>query len=264
MNHAIVTTISDRCKRCYSCIRECPASAIRVIDGQAKVIEERCIACGHCVKVCSQDAKQIFSGTDVVYEFLRNEKTVAIVAPSFAASFPGNYQRVPSAIRKLGFEQVIETAFGADLIANEYINVIKSENEKTIISSACPAIVSYIQKYFVDLVPNLAQVVSPMIALGRYLKENLGKEVKIVFIGPCVAKKHEAQDESVAGAIDAVLTFTELKNMFNENDIDVDILEESDFDGPHAMMGKAYPLAGGLLKTTDVNDDILEKDIIVV
>ena len=264
MNHAIVTTISDRCKRCYSCIRECPASAIRVIDGQAKVIEERCIACGHCVKVCSQDAKQIFSETDVVYEFLRNEKTVAIVAPSFAASFPGNYQRVPSAIRKLGFEQVIETAFGADLIANEYINVIKSENEKTIISSACPAIVSYIQKYFVDLVPNLAQVVSPMIALGRYLKENLGKEVKIVFIGPCVAKKHEAQDESVAGAIDAVLTFTELKNMFNENDIDVDILEESDFDGPHAMMGKAYPLAGGLLKTTDVNDDILEKDIIVV
>lgn len=264
MNHAIVSTISDRCKRCYSCIRECPASAIRVIDGQAKVIEERCIACGHCVKVCSQDAKQIFSEIKTVYELLKNEKTIAIIAPSFAASFPDNYQKIPSAIRKLGFDQVIETAFGADLIANEYIEIIKSENEKTIISSACPAIVSYIQKYFVNLVPNLAQVVSPMIALGRYLKENIGDKVKIVFIGPCIAKKQEAQDESVSGVIDAVLTFTELKQMFRESEIDLYQLEDSDFDGPHAMMGKAYPLAGGLLKTTDVNDDILEKDIIVV
>lgn len=264
MNHAIVSTISDRCKRCYSCIRECPASAIRVIDGQAKVIEERCIACGHCVKVCSQDAKQIFSEIKTVYELLKNEKTIAIIAPSFAASFPDNYQKIPSAIRKLGFDQVIETAFGADLIANEYIEIIKSENEKTIISSACPAIVSYIQKYFVNLVPNLAQVVSPMIALGRYLKENIGDKVKIVFVGPCIAKKQEAQDESVSGVIDAVLTFTELKQMFRESEIDLYQLEDSDFDGPHAMMGKAYPLAGGLLKTTDVNDDILEKDIIVV
>ena len=264
MNHAIVSTISDRCKRCYSCIRECPASAIRVIDGQAKVIEERCIVCGHCVKVCSQDAKQIFSEIETVYELLKNEKTIAIVAPSFAASFPDNYQKVPSAIRKLGFDQVIETAFGADLIANEYIKIIKLENDKTIISSACPAIVSYIQKYFVNLVPNLAQVVSPMIALGRYLKENIGNEVKIVFVGPCIAKKQEAQDESVSGVIDAVLTFTELKQMFGESEIDLYQLEDSDFDGPHAMMGKAYPLAGGLLKTTDVNDDILEKDIIVV
>ena len=264
MNHAIVSTISDRCKRCYSCIRECPASAIRVIDGQAKVIEERCIVCGHCVKVCSQDAKQIFSEIETVYELLKNEKTIAIVAPSFAASFPDNYQKVPSAIRKLGFDQVIETAFGADLIADEYIKIIKLENDKTIISSACPAIVSYIQKYFVNLVPNLAQVVSPMIALGRYLKENIGNEVKIVFVGPCIAKKQEAQDESVSGVIDAVLTFTELKQMFGESEIDLYQLEDSDFDGPHAMMGKAYPLAGGLLKTTDVNDDILEKDIIVV
>lgn len=264
MNHAIVTTITDRCKRCYSCIRECPASAIRVIDGQAKVIEERCIACGHCVKVCSQDAKQIFSEIDLVYDILNSEKPVAIVAPSFAASFPDDYTKVATALRELGFYQVIETAFGADLISNDYINIIKSENHKTIISSACPAIVSYIQKYFVDLVPNLATVVSPMIALGRYLKDKFGENVKIVFIGPCIAKKQEAQDENVAGVIDAVLTFSEVKRMFRERKIDLNELTESDFDAPHAMMGKAYPLAGGLLKTTDVNDDILEKDIIVV
>ncbi len=264
MNHAIVSTITDRCKRCYSCIRECPAAAIRVIDGQAKVIEERCIACGHCVKVCSQDAKQIFSEIDETYQLLQSGNAVAIIAPSFAASFPGESRKVATALRKLGFTKVIETAFGADLIANEYMNVIKADNNKTVISSACPAVVSFIQKYYVDLIPNLAQVVSPMIALGRYLKETDGNDVKIVFIGPCVAKKHEAEDDNVAGVIDSVLTFTELKQMFNEQNNNINELENSDFDQPHAMMGKAYPLAGGLIKTIDVSGDILEKDIIVV
>ena len=264
MNHAIVTTITDRCKRCYSCIRECPAAAIRVIDGQAKVIEERCIACGHCVKVCSQDAKQIFSEIDDTYQLLQSGNAVAIIAPSFAASFPDEYRKVPTALKKLGFTKVIETAFGADLIANDYMDLIKAADDKTVISSACPAVVSFIQKYYVDLVPNLAQVVSPMIALGRYLKETDGDDVKIVFIGPCVAKKHEAEDDDVAGVIDSVLTFTELKQMFDEQNIIINELENSDFDEPQAMMGKAYPLAGGLIKTIDVSGDILEKDIIVV
>lgn len=264
MNQAIVTTITDRCKRCYSCIRECPASAIRVIDGQAKVIEERCIACGHCVKVCSQDAKQIFSEIDLTYDLLKTGNAVAILAPSFAASFPDDYRKIPTALRKLGFTQVIETAFGADLIANDYMALIKADNDKTVISSACPAVVSFIQKYYVDLIPNLAQVVSPMIAIGRYLKKEHQTDLKIVFIGPCVAKKHEAQDKEVDGVINAVLTFTELKQMLKEQLIEIDKLEESDFDEPHALMGKAYPLAGGLLKTTVINDDVLEKDIIVV
>ncbi len=264
MNHAIVTTITDRCKRCYSCIRECPAAAIRVIDGQAKVIEERCIACGHCVKVCSQYAKQIFSEIDLTYNLLHTGNAIAIVAPSFAASFPDEYRKIPSALKKLGFIKVIETAFGADLIANDYMDLIKSADDKTVISSACPAVVSFIQKYYVDLVPNLAQVVSPMIALGRYLKETDGDDVKIVFIGPCVAKKHEAEDDDVAGVIDSVLTFTELKQMFDEQNININELENSDFDEPQAMMGKAYPLAGGLIKTIEVSGDILEKDIIVV
>ena len=155
MNHAIVSTISDRCKRCYSCIRECPAAAIRVVDAQAQVIEERCIACGHCVKVCSQDAKQILSEIDLTYSLLNSGKAIAIIAPSFAASFPDNYRKVPSALRQLGFKQVVETAFGADLIANNYMDILKSEPEKTIISSVCPAVVSFIQKYYVELVPNL-------------------------------------------------------------------------------------------------------------
>lgn len=265
MNNGIVSTILDRCKRCYSCIRECPAQAIKVINGQARVISERCIACGHCVKVCSQDAKMIESDIDLVtMEILPTKKAVAIVAPSFAASFPDTYSKVPSALRKIGFTQVVETAFGADLISSYYADEISSENRKTIISSSCPAVINYIEKYHIELVPNLAKIVSPMIAVGKYLKENLGNDTPIVFIGPCVAKKSEYKSEEVDGVIEAVLTFTELKEILHKYSINFDKLEESDFDPPHAYLGKSFPLAGGLLKTANVSGDILEKEIIVV
>ncbi len=265
MNNGIVSTILDRCKRCYSCVRECPAKAIKVINGQARVISERCIACGHCVTVCSQDAKMIESAIDTVTkEILPTRNAVAIVAPSFAASFPENYSKLPSALRKIGFTQVVETAFGADLISSYYADAITSESKKTIISSSCPAVINYIEKYHTELVPNLAKIVSPMIAVGRYLKANLGKETPIVFVGPCVAKKSEYRSEEVDGVIDAVLTFTELKEIFHKYSINFDKLEESDFDPPHAYMGKSFALAGGLLKTANVSDDILEKEIIVV
>lgn len=265
MNNGIVSTILDRCKRCYSCIRECPAQAIKVINGQARVISERCIACGHCVKVCSQDAKMIESDIDLVTtEILPTKRAVAIVAPSFAASFPENYTKVPSALRKIGFTQVVETAFGADLVSSYYADEITGENKKTIISSSCPAVINYIEKYHTELVPNLAKIVSPMIAVGKYLKENLGSETPIVFVGPCVAKKSEYKSEEVDGVIDAVLTFTELKEILFKYSVNFNRLEESDFDPPHAYLGKSFPLAGGLLKTANVSDDILEKEIIVV
>lgn len=265
MNNGIVSTILDRCKRCYSCIRECPAQAIKVINGQARVISERCIVCGHCVKVCSQDAKMILSDIDLVTnEILLSKNAVAIIAPSFAASFPDSYNKLPSALRKIGFKQVVETAFGADLISSNYADEISGQNKKTIISSSCPAVTNYIEKYHAELVPNIAKIVSPMIAVGKYLRENLGKKTKIVFIGPCVAKKSEYKSEEVDGVIDAVLTFAELKEIFQKHSINFNKLEESDFDPPHAYLGKSFPLAGGLLKTANISDDILEKEIIVV
>lgn len=265
MNNGIVSTILDRCKRCYSCIRECPAQAIKVIGGQARVISERCIACGHCVTVCSQDAKMIESSIDLVtMEILPTKKAVAIVAPSFAASFPEYYLKIPSALRKIGFKQVVETAFGADLISSYYADLLASEDKKTIISSSCPAVNNYIEKYRPELVPNIAKIVSPMIAIGKYLKQNLGEETPIVFIGPCVAKKSEYRSEEVDGIIDAVITFTELKEIFHKYSINFSRIEEGEFDPPHAYLGKSFPLAGGLLKTANISGDILEKEIIVV
>ncbi len=265
MSNGIVTTIGQKCKRCYSCIRECPAIAIRVVNGQAVVMEERCICCGHCVKVCSQQAKRILCDIDLVlHDILPTGNAIAIIAPSFPASFPENYNKLASALKKIGFSLVTEAAFGADLVSKNYSDYVKDNQNKTIISSPCPAVYSFIEKYFEEVVPNLAEIVSPMIAMGRYLKQNFGKNKKVVFIGPCVAKKYEYIDEEVANAIDAVLTFKELKEIFNQLKIDIDELEKSEFDPPHAYLGKAYSLAGGLIKTSNISNDILQKEIIVV
>ena len=261
----IVETIPDRCRRCYSCVRECPAIAIKVENLQAVVINERCIGCGYCVTVCSQNAKTYISDLDKVHNLIHSkDKVVAIVAPSFPASFDSNPNKFLSALRKLGFDLVCETAFGADLISALYKKKIDANQNKVIISSPCPAVFTFIEKYRDRLVPNLARLVSPMIAMGRYLKTNLGKETKVVFIGPCIAKKAEYQEEEVSGAVDAVLTFEEIKSAFKKEDIDIDSLEESYFDPPHANLGKAYPLAGGLLKTANIPGDVLEKEVIVV
>ncbi len=265
MINGIVSTIGQKCRRCYSCIRECPANAIKVMGGQAVVQPERCISCGHCVKVCSQHAKEIESDFDrVINSLLPSGRAAAIIAPSFPAAFPDEYNKIPTALRKAGFSLVTETAFGADLISGLYEELFESRGEKTIISSPCPAVYNYIEKYYSDLVPNLARIVSPMIAMGRYLKKYVDKDLKVVFIGPCVAKKSEILDEEVQGAIDAVLTFTELKELFEKTDTDPASLEDSFFDPPMANQGKSFPLAGGLLKTSGISGDILAKEVIVV
>ena len=261
----IVESVPDLCKRCYSCVRECPAIAIRVENSQAVVLSERCISCGHCVTVCSQHAKRSISDVDYVLdEMLAGGNAYAIIAPSFPASFPDTYNKVVPALKKLGFKRVCEAAFGADLVSNYYITEMQDNPNKVIISSPCPAVFTFIEKYRDRLVPNLAQIVSPMIAMGRYLRATMGNDIKVVFIGPCVAKKSEYRDPEVKGAIDAVLTFEEIKDIFTEKKIDINEFDDAFFDPPFGNMGKSFPLAGGLLKTADIPGDILEKKVIVV
>lgn len=263
----VIFTVPDRCKRCYSCIRECPAKAIRVVNGQALIIQDRCISCGNCVVVCSQHAKSIVSNIEYTRNAVLSDiecERIAIVAPSFAASFPDSYDKVPAALKRLGFDTVVETAFGADLISGEYVDAVMNADVKPVISTACPAVFNYIQKYYNHLVPNLAKIVSPMIALGRYLKNEKGEKTKIVFIGPCVAKKDEFTDGPVEGVIDSVITFSELKEMLFDANIDIQELETIPFDPPRAYLGKAFPLAGGLLKSADLPGDVLDDEIVVV
>jgi len=263
----VVATIPEKCKRCYSCVRECPAKAIKVIGGQATVIEEQCIGCGNCVKVCAQKAKRIEDSTVMVRAFLESkERVFACLAPSFPVAFhPTHPGRMIASLRKLGFGDIWEVAFGAELISREYTKVFKDalQNGKYVISTPCPAIVSYIEKYMPSLHDALAPIVSPMIAVGRAIRRRYGSGVRIVFIGPCIAKKNEIRDPFVEGVVDAVLTFEEMQNMIREAGIDPEEQKISDFDGPPCHLGRTFPISGGLLRTTGLQADILENDVLI-
>ncbi len=261
----IVTTIETRCKRCYSCIRRCPAKAIRVEAGQAKVIAERCIACGYCVKVCPQKAKKIRDGTVHVRELLAGKKpAIAILAPSFPAAFVDVQPlQVVGGLKKLGFQQVWETALGADGVARQYAELVHQDVMPLIISTPCPAVVNYIEKYYPELLLVLAPIVSPMIALGRLIKEKYHPESRIVFIGPCIAKKKEMNDPKVAGVIDEVLTFEELQGMLDAADIDLSDQIADSFDNPPAGLGRSFPLSGGLLETAALSYGVLHDEVTV-
>ncbi|MGQ9618704.1 MAG: [Fe-Fe] hydrogenase large subunit C-terminal domain-containing protein [Candidatus Aminicenantia bacterium] len=263
---AIVSTIPGKCKRCYSCVRNCPAKAIRVRFGQAEVIEERCIACGTCVRVCAQQAKQIESHVPLVNEFLKESPwVIAILAPSFpAAIHPHNPNKFITALRKLGFFKVMEVAFGAQLISSlEYPKIFSANGNEPIISTPCPAVVNYVERFHPSLVPNLAKVVSPMVAMGRAIKEKMFSNPKVVFIGPCIAKKDEIRDPEVEGTIDAVLTYDEIKNLIEKNQIKIEELEENSLDGPVPGLARLFPLSGGLMKSARLPFDLVEGDVIV-
>ncbi len=263
----VVSTIGERCRRCYTCVRSCPAKAIKVQEGQAKVLPERCIGCGNCIRVCAQGAKRVESeALPLTKEMIaQGEEVVAILAPSFPVALKGvKPLQLVEAVRRLGFSCVMEVALGAELSARAYRRLLeKGGGSEPIISTPCPALVSYVEKYLPHLVPNLAPVVSPMIALGRLIKQRLKPEAKVVFIGPCVAKKAEARDPNVAGAVDAVLTYQELREWLEERGLDVSSLPESDFDGPYAGVGRIFPVSGGLLRTAAIEADVLESRIVV-
>lgn len=262
----IVKTITGKCRMCYACIRNCPVKAIKVVDGQARVVPELCIACGHCVQVCAQGAKLVEREIDKVEEFLAAGRVIACLAPSFVAEFhPAWPGQVVAALRKLGFDEVYEVAYGAHLVTLEYQKYLQEAGDRQgLISTPCPAIVNLVTKYYPRLLPQLVPVVSPMIALGRYLKARKGPDVRLVFIGPCVAKKGEAREEEVAGAIDAVLTFLELKEMLVAREIDINLCGNSDFDNDPAYLGRLYPVGGGLLRSAGIDADILTNQVLVV
>ncbi|HOX36954.1 MAG TPA: [Fe-Fe] hydrogenase large subunit C-terminal domain-containing protein [Candidatus Brocadiia bacterium] len=264
----IVSTIPEKCKRCYTCVRECPAKAIKVEGGQATVIEERCIACGNCVKVCAQKAKLIEDNTRQVREMLDGKRPVfACIAPSFPAAFhPVNPGNVIAGVRRLGFAEVWEVAFGAELTSRQYLGLFESAQRqgRPVIATPCPAIVAYVEKYMPALREYLAPIVSPMIALARVIRRAYGSDVRIVFIGPCIAKKDEIRDPCVAGAVDAVLTFEELLRMFCESSVSLNDLQPSGFDGLRCRLGRSFPISGGLLRSAGLSTDILENNIIVV
>jgi two-component system NtrC family sensor kinase len=262
---AVVRTIEVKCKRCYNCVRNCPANAIKVEGGQAKVIEDRCIGCGSCVKVCAQGAKEILCCIGTAEGLLKGRRPVfAALAPSFPAAFyPAKPGQVVSAVKALGFDEVLEVAFGAELVGRAYRQLARENRSELTITTPCPALVTYVEKYAPSLIPNLAPIVSPIIALGRAVKERYCPEAKIVFIGPCIAKKAEIVDENLAGVVEVALTYDELREMLRKADIDLLSLPETDFDGPRAHVARIFPVSGGLLRTAQLGGDILENEVLV-
>ncbi|NOU20160.1 MAG: 4Fe-4S dicluster domain-containing protein [Bacteroidales bacterium] len=256
----LVYTVKELCRVCYTCVRECPAKAIRIINGQAEVMSERCIGCGNCIKVCSQEAKVFYQSRLDVKNLLQSEdKVAAIIAPSFPAEFTDikDYHKFVGMVRALGFDYVFEVAFGADLVAKKYKGLLEERSGKNYISSDCPAIVSYIRYYHPALVKNLAPVVSPMVAMARVVKKKLDKDVKIVFVGPCIAKKAESEE------IEEALTFRELRGMFELSELKPELVEASEFDPPHAGRGAIFPVSRGLIQTVNIFDDVVEGNVIV-
>jgi signal transduction histidine kinase len=215
--------------------------------------------------VCSQGAKILLRTTNEVESILtlNDTRVAALVAPSFTAEFPDiPFDKLVGMIRQLGFYMVNEVAFGADLVAREYRNILNNQKDNRYIATTCPAVVSFIEKYNPSLVPYLAPVVSPMIATARAVKRLAGEDLKMVFIGPCIAKKVESAAEALEGEIDATITFLELREMFASHGITPDDVEPSDFDPPNGRIGMIFPVAGGMLQTAQIGESIVSGDAV--
>ena len=243
-----LTLKKSNCKNCYKCIRHCPVKSIRFSGNQAHIIGNECILCGHCFVVCPQNAKEIVDGTEKARVLLQSGDPVVVsLAPSFIANYEGvGIESMRHALKKLGFFDVEETAIGATIVKNEYERMLREEDRDILITSCCHSVNLLIQKYYPASLEYLADVMSPMQAHCADIKKRM-PGAKTVFIGPCVAKKDEA--EHYEGLVDAVLTFEELTNWLKAEGIAL----EKEMDATPESRARFFPTTGGILKTMAQN-----------
>ena len=264
-HNGLVTTIKERCRVCYTCVRECPAKAIRIAVGQAEVLSDRCIGCGNCVRVCSQRAKQALDAKGAVQALLAGDGPVAaLLAPSFPAEFAEiHWRRMVGMLRGLGFKHVNEVAFGADLVADRYQRLLEESGDgERFIATTCPAMVAYVERYEPDLVGRLAPIVSPMVAAARALRAIHGDGLRMVFIGPCIAKKGEVANENLPDEVDEALTFVELREMLEAAGVTPDKAKDSEFDDPQAGGGAMFSISRGLLQAASLPEDLIDGRVV--
>ncbi len=244
MSSCSITLKKSNCKNCYKCIRHCPVKAIRFSANQAHIIGDECILCGQCFVVCPQNAKEIVSEVEKVKVMIQSGDPVIVsLAPSFVANYSGvGIGAMRDALKKLGFYEVEETAIGATIVKKEYERMLKEDKRDIIISSCCHSINLLVRKYFPSCLTYLADVVSPMIAHSLDIKKRNPK-AKTVFIGPCVAKKDEAENSE--DTVDAVLTFEELSKWLAEEKITL----ANEMDSREESRARFFPTTGGIIKT---------------
>ena len=238
----------SNCKNCYKCIRHCPVKSIRFSGNQANIVGNECILCGQCFVVCPQNAKEIADETERVKVLIDSgAPVIASVAPSFIANYDGvGFEELKAALKKLGFADAEETAVGATIIKREYERLLNEDNRNILISSCCHSVNLLIQKYYPSCLPYLADVLSPMQAHCKDIKQRYSS-AKTVFIGPCVAKKDEA--DYYTGITDAVLTYEELTEWFEA----AGIVPEKKLDKSDESLARFFPTTGGILKTMQKN-----------
>ncbi len=241
-----------RCKDCYKCLRECPVKAIDFKGHQAEIIEDRCILCGHCTLACPQNAKIVHSELEEVKQMLAGpDKVIASVAPSFISSFGlTDFGVMKLALAKLGFADAEETAVGAQAVTKEYARLLKTGEFTNFITSACPAACRMIQEYYPKALKYLAPVDSPMVAHAKIIKKQ-HPDARIVFIGPCIAKKREADE---CHLIDHVLTFEDVVKFFDEKNIKLDEISNLSLNKKNGTpnLAKEYPIPQGIINSFPV------------
>lgn len=265
---SLIATNEAKCRDCYKCVRACQVKAISIQAGSqnqmhARVIEESCIQDGLCTVICPQKAKVVKSCLEEVKRILADSSVtvIASVAPSFAAHIPGDLtSKFPGLLKKLGFSYVGQTAVGAELICLEYL---RDNPSGPTISSACPVVVNLVERHYPHLIPYLSGLVSPMIAHGRFLKKQFPGSV-VVFLGPCIGKKGEAQSDAVRGAVDYVLGFKELWDWAAREGIDWEQIPDARFDGYNPGSARLFPAEGGQLLASSLSTDIMDDSVITI
>ena len=245
---AIIDFKATKCRHCYKCVRNCEVKAIMVKNGRAEIMPENCVLCGRCLQICPQSAKTLVSDLGKVKSYIaRGEKVVVSLAPAYMGLLKYHtIGQVRAALLKLGFSDVRETSEGAALVTAEYARLLAEGQMENIITTCCPSANDLIEKYYPQLISSLAPVVSPMIAHGMLLKQELGKDVKVVFLGPCIAKKAEAQDERHSGYIDGVLNFNDINFWLQSEDINIEDCEDMPFC-KDPKINRLYPVSSGVI-----------------
>ncbi len=260
----IIDFRATKCKHCYKCVRHCGVKAIQVKNEKAEIMTDHCILCGKCLQVCPQNAKRLVSDLSEVKQWIeRGEQVVVSIAPSYAGILEFHCkEQVHTALLKLGFSDVRETAEGAAMVTEEYTRLLKDHQMSNIITTCCPSANDLIEKYYPNLIPYLAPVISPMVAHGRLLKQEYGTHIKTIFLGPCIAKKRESKDQRYHDAIDAVLNFDEVSDWLTENEIIIGDCDPTPFKAVDPRVNRIYPVSSGIINSvlaTELEDDTYRK-----
>jgi len=267
MKLPLITIDSQNCKVCFACVRACPVNAIQVKSNLEApvVIHDRCIGCGSCLQVCAPLAISYRDAREETKVLLSSaNKVAAIVAPSISGEFDDitDYRKFVRMIRELGFDYVNEASFGVDMVAEQYRELFTKFMGKYYITANCPPVMSLIEKYHPGIIDNLAPIITPMVATAQLVRQLYGQDIKVVYIGPCIAAKDEALRYEGSSKVDAVLTFVELRQLFNEFGIKESNVEYSDFDPPLGYKGSLYAVSNGILQAANLSEDLMQGSII--